>query len=65
MDLYSLKVIDWSMDTKIGSLFVGKAFLIVTESKSPLSGFIYHSDREGLSMLQMNIQELLKKKGVI
>ena len=40
IDLYSRKVIGWSMNTKMGSPLVCKAFLMATESRDLLSGFI-------------------------
>ena len=64
MDLYSRKVVGWSMDTKMGSSLVGKAFLMATESRDPLSGFICHSDR-GVQYASDEYQKLLKKKGAI
>ena len=64
VDLYSRKVIGWSMDTKMGSPLVCRAFLMATESRDPLSGFICHSDRR-VQYASSEYQKLLKKKGAI
>ncbi len=64
IDLYSRKVIGWSMDTKMNASLVCRAFLMAVESRKPSPGFICHSDR-GAQYASNEYQELLKMNEVI
>jgi len=45
LDLFSRKVVDWSMDKKMKTLMFLKALDMAKENRTPDSSVIFHSDR--------------------
>lgn len=64
MDLYSRRIIGWSMSKKIDSRLVTDALLMAVEQRRPEAGLIHHSDR-GIQYACGDFQELLKANGIV
>ena len=45
IDLYSRKVVGWSMDTNMETQLIKRAFNMAVNSRKPKEGLIFHSDR--------------------
>ena len=45
MDLFSRKVVGWSMDSRMPWDLVGRAFNMALETRKPAPGLLHHSDR--------------------
>lgn len=64
IDLYSRKIIGWSMSEKIDTGFVIKAFLMAWTQRKPEGELIFHSDR-GVQYTSKDFQNVLKNKNII
>jgi putative transposase len=64
IDLYSRKVIGWSMSERIDKSLVIMAFLMAWNNRNPKEGLLFHSDR-GVQYASKDFQKLLKKKKVL
>lgn len=45
MDLFSRKIVGWSMDDRMLWTLVGRSFQMAQESRKPAAGLLHHSDR--------------------
>ena len=63
MDLYSRRIIGWSMSERIDSRLVTDALRMAIEQRRPVAGLIHHSDR-GVQYACENFQEMLKANGI-
>ena len=63
LDLYSRKVIGWSMGERITRQLVIDSFTMAWESRGQPKGLIYHSDR-GSQYASIEFRELLKRYGI-
>ena len=63
IDLYSRKVIGWSMEKTMSVVLVIKAFQMAFLSRKPEKGLIFHSDR-GCQYTSSQFQTLLRSKGI-
>ena len=64
IDLFSRKVVGWSMSNRITKKLVIDALLMGVWRRKPAPGLIFHSDR-GSQYCSNNFQELLKKYKII
>lgn len=64
IDLYSRKVIGWSMSIRIDTELVIKAFLMAWSQRKVKMGLLFHSDR-GVQYTSKDFQNLLKEKEVL
>jgi transposase InsO family protein len=64
IDLYSRKVVGWSMSGKINTEIVIRAFEMAFLNRKPEKGLIFHSDR-GLQYASKDFKEHLMAKGLI
>ncbi len=64
IDLYSRKVVGWSMDTNLRASLVTDAFLMATINRQPKPGLIFHSDR-GIQYASKECRNLLSLYGII
>ena len=64
IDLYSRKVVGWSMDERMTSTLVNDALLMAIKSRRPSPGLISHTDR-GSQYASDSHKELLKAHGII
>ena len=62
-DLYSRRIVGWSMDTKMESRLVVDALEMAISSRLPGEGFLAHSDR-GSQYASAHYQRLLSKNGI-
>ena len=60
MDLYSRRIVGWSMSERIDSALVCDALAMAVEQRSPGSGLLHHSDR-GVQYASDRFQELLDR----
>ena len=63
MDLYSRKVVGWSMSRRVDRQIVVDAMQMALDQRRPKAGLIHHSDR-GSQYLSDDFQELLSKHQV-
>ena len=63
MDLYSRKVVGWSMNRRVDRQLVVDAMQMALDHRRPEAGLIHHSDR-GSQYLSDDFQELLSKHHV-
>lgn len=63
MDLYSRKVVGWSMSRRVDRQIVVDAMQMALDQRRPRAGLIHHSDR-GSQYLSDDFQELLNKHDV-
>ncbi len=63
MDLYSRKVVGWSMSRRVDRQIVVNAMQMALDQRRPRAGLIHHSDR-GSQYLSDDFQELLSKHHV-
>lgn len=59
MDLYSRKIVGWSMNDKINAALVKDAFVMAINTRHPQAGLIHHSDR-GVQYASDDFQEILQ-----
>ena len=64
MDLYSRRIVGWSMSSHIDSELVVSAMNMAVSQRKDVSGLLHHSDR-GSQYCSEVFQELLDKKGAI
>jgi putative transposase len=63
-DLYSRKIVGWSMSEKINSTLVCEALKMALQSRRPGHGLLFHSDR-GVQYAAEQYQELLGRNKVL
>jgi putative transposase len=59
-DLYSRRVVGWSMSDRIDSALVSNAFRMALQQRRPMPGLLFHSDR-GVQYAADAYQELLRR----
>lgn len=64
MDLYSRKIVGWSMDTNMKASLVNDAITMAIWQRRPAKGLIWHSDR-GSQYCAKSHREILKDHGII
>jgi putative transposase len=64
MDLYSRKIIGWSMDTSMKAALVNDAITMAIWQRRPARGLIWHTDR-GSQYCSNSHREILKDHGVL
>ena len=63
MDLYSRRIVGWSMSRRINRHLVVNALTMALDQRRPGSGLIHHSDR-GVQYLSDDFQNLLKANAI-
>jgi len=63
LDLYSRRVIGWSMGTSLQSSLVKNALHMALGRRGPVDGVLHHSDR-GVQYASSDYQEMLDQKGL-
>ena len=64
IDIYSRKVVGWSMDKKMTTTLVNDAMFMALKKRSPSKGLIWHTDR-GSQYASDSHRSLLKEYGII
>jgi len=64
IDVYSRKVVGWSMDDSMRASLVNDALLMAIKRRNPNKGLIYHTDR-GSQYASYEHRDLLKKHNII
>lgn len=64
IDLYSRRVVGWSMDANMTTTLVNDALFMAIKRRNPNKGLIWHTDR-GSQYASESHRELLKKYGII
>ena len=64
IDLYSRKVVGWSMSSRMHSRLVCDALTMAIWNRQPKEGLICHSDR-GSQYASKKYRELLQKNGIL
>jgi len=64
MDLYSRRIIGWSMSERIDSKLVMDALRMAVGQRRPASGLIHHSDR-GVQYASEDFQDMLRGNGIV
>lgn len=64
MDLYSRKIIGWSMGKSNSTLLVSQALKMAIEQRQNVKGLILHSDR-GIQYASGDYQQLMRDHGII
>ena len=64
MDLYSRKIVGWSMDTSMKATLVNDAITMALWQRRPAKGLIWHTDR-GSQYCSNSHREILKDHGVL
>jgi putative transposase len=64
LDLFSRRVVGWSLKSHMGEGLVRSAFLMALGRRNPHSGLLHHSDR-GCQYASKDYQHLLSQHGVI
>jgi transposase InsO family protein len=64
IDLYSRRVIGWSLDKQMKQSLVIRALLMAINLRNPPHGLIHHSDR-GIQYASHAYQHLLKQRGMV
>ena len=64
IDLYSRKIVGWSMDDTMKTSLVNDALLMAIKRRNPAKGLIWHTDR-GSQYASYEHKDLLKKYGII
>lgn len=64
IDLYSRKVVGWSMDENMKTSLVNDALMMAIKRRNPSKGLIWHTDR-GSQYASDSHKNLLKKYGII
>ena len=63
MDLYSRRIVGWSMSRRINRHLVVNALTMALDQRRPSGGLIHHSDR-GVQYLSDDFQDLLKANAI-
>jgi len=63
MDLYSRRIVGWSMDRRLSRQIVMDALAMAIKDRQPESGLIHHSDR-GSQYTSDDFRDELKKQGI-
>lgn len=64
IDLYSRKVVGWSMDDNMKTTLMNDALLMAIKRRNPSKGLIWHTDR-GSQYASYEHKSLLKRYGII
>lgn len=64
IDLYSRRVVGWSMDRRMKKALVIRALMMAVNLRQPAPGLIHHSDR-GSQYASYSYQRLLKQHGMV
>lgn len=64
MDVYSRKIVGWSIDSSLSTEFVIRALMMAILNRNPYSGIIFHSDR-GSQYTSSSFRRILKDYGII
>ncbi len=64
LDLYSRKVVGWSMSKKKGEKLTGSALMMAIRKRKPKPGLIFHTDR-GTEYRSYYIQDIHKRYGIL
>ncbi len=64
IDLYSRRVVGWSIDRRMKKALVIRALMMAVNLRKPRPGLIHHSDR-GSQYASHDYQKLLKQYGMI
>lgn len=64
IDLYSRKVVGWSMDRSIDANLVNNALLMALQARQPAKGLLWHTDR-GTQYASEAHRKLLRRYGII
>jgi transposase InsO family protein len=64
MDLFSRRVVGWSMDSHIDQTLVLDALSMALRTRQPKPGLLHHSDR-GVQYAGADYQEQLRKSGIV
>lgn len=64
IDLYSRRVVGWSMDANMTTTLVNDALFMALKTRNPNKGLIWHTDR-GSQYASSSHRELLKNYGII
>lgn len=64
IDLYSRKVVGWSMDDTMKTSLVNDALLMAIKRRNPAKGLIWHTDR-GAQYASYEHKDLLRKYGIV
>ncbi|MAC85047.1 MAG: hypothetical protein CL624_13035 [Arcobacter sp.] len=64
IDLYSRKVVDWSMDDTMKTKLVNDALIMAIKRRKPDKGLIWHTDR-GSQYASDSHKNLLKEHGIV
>jgi putative transposase len=63
-DLYSRRIVGWSMSDRIDSALVSSAFKMALQQRRPIPGLLFHSDR-GVQYAADAYQDLLRRNKVL
>ena len=64
MDIYSRKIVGWSLDSSLSAELVRKALTMAIVHRNPERGLVFHSDR-GSQYASISFRTLLKNYGMI
>jgi len=64
MDVYSRKIVGWSISSSLSSELVERALLMAILHRNPNSGIIFHSDR-GSQYTSSSFRRILKNYGIV
>jgi len=64
IDIYSRKVVGWSMSHSLHTLLVNDALLMAIKRRAPKKGLVYHTDR-GSQYASYEHKTLLEKYGIV
>lgn len=64
MDLFSRKIVGWSMDRNINAELVIKALKAAVEKRGFVGGLVHHSDR-GVQYASGDFQDMLRTAGIV
>jgi transposase InsO family protein len=64
MDIYSRKIVGWSIDSSLSAELVIRALMMAVIHRSPKRGIIFHSDR-GSQFTSSSFRRVLKNFGIV
>lgn len=64
MDVYSRKIVGWSIDSNLSAELVIRALMMALVHRNPEQGIIFHSDR-GSQYTSSSFREILKNYGIV
>lgn len=64
MDIYSRKIIGWSLDSSLSTELVIRALMMAVVHRNPQTEIIFHSDR-GCQYTSSSFREILKNYGIV